>query len=191
MFKKKKKEQVIETEITENIKLEEVKVTTIEHDFSEFEPHIDESIDEVLTKDYTDKIEVIKEIVETEESNKIDESNSEKDFKKDLSTFFKEDKKKNKKLRNKKTKDSKKPTKKHKELQDVKDRKVYKYKKKKYTKVEDFVKFLQDHYIDMDDIAKIVLEDENFYGWLGKRSGVLEQSLKDYKEIKEKIEKSS
>ena len=42
------------------------------------------------------------------------------------------------------------------------------YEDKFNTKVEDFVKFLQDHYIDMDDIAKIVLEDENFYGWLGK-----------------------
>ena len=111
--------------------------------------------------------------------------------KKDLNKFFEEGKEKSKKLRKtekKEKKKSKRSKKKEHDLQDVKDRKIFRYRNKKYTKVEDFVKFLLDHYLDLDEIAAEVLDDENFYGWVSKRSGIFEQSLKEFKEMKEKIE---
>jgi len=73
--------------------------------------------------------------------------------------------------------------------EDIKNQKVYKFRKKKYTEVADFIAYLNDHYLDIDDVAHDVLSDENFFGWISKKSGMFDQSLKDYQEILAKIEK--
>ena len=74
------------------------------------------------------------------------------------------------------------------EFLDLEDKQIFKYEKKKYIKVEDFIKYLNEHYKDIDKIAKIVLDDEDFYGWVSEKSGVFHESLQKFKEIKENIE---
>lgn len=98
----------------------------------------------------------------------------------------KETKKKKKKPKKKK---KEKKTKKDKDLQAIKDRRMFKFKKRKYTKIEDFIKYLNAHYLDIDDISKEVLESEFFHGWLSKNSGKYQESILELKKIKEKIEK--
>ncbi len=112
--------------------------------------------------------------------------------KKDLSEYFEDTHKKKKYLKDKVAKEkktSKRQLRKELEIEDYQAQKVYRYKNKKYTKVEDFIIYLNDHYLDIDEIAQEVLNDEKFYGWISKRSGVFDESLKKFKEIKEKIEK--
>ena len=122
--------------------------------------------------------------------------------KKELSTFFEENKESSKKLKRSdkkalkkadKEKSSKKnrKTKKDKLQEDIKNQKIFRYNGKKYTKVEDFIVYLNEHYLDIEEIAEEVLEDENFFGWINKNSGVFAKSLKEYKEIKAKIENNS
>ena len=91
----------------------------------------------------------------------------------------------------KKSKKSKKPSKRDRNYQDVKDQRVYRYRNKRYTKIEDFVQFLHDNYLDIEEISREVLDDENFFGWVSKKSGVFDVSLKEFKEIKAKIEDKS
>ena len=194
MFKKKKKQIVEDFTVEQDNEMsrkeeaakimEEASTKIIDIDFNDFDPKLEVDTVDVQKQIFEEQIKDIHgsdEVVE--EEDKLEQ--------KDLSSFFDKDKNTSKKLKKKDKKPkkaSKKKGRKARDLQDVKDRKVYKYKKKKYTKVEDFVKFVNDHYLDMDKIAKEVLDDENFYGWISKRSGVFEQSLKEFKQIKEKIE---
>lgn len=111
--------------------------------------------------------------------------------KKDLREYFTESKEENKKLKidkKEKKKRKSKKSRKEKREEEIIDQRYYKFKKKKYTKVEDFIKYLDDHYLDIEDISREVLDSKNFYGWISKRSGVFEQSLKQFKEIQNKIE---
>jgi hypothetical protein len=137
------------------------------------------------------------------------EEQEEPQEKKDLNAYFREQRAKKQKLQPKtkppvtKTqetnegeeeqtdKKSKKRKKTKKDLleEQIKDQKIYRYNNKKYTKVEDFITYLNAHYLDIEDIAREVLDDENFFGWVNKNSGMFQQSLKQFKEIKEKIEK--
>jgi len=145
---------------------------------------------------------VIEEQGETNESptedGKSDEledyvpSNNQFVPKKELGEYFEEDRKKSKKLRVKDKKDkkqSKRQLRRAKEFADIKDRRIFRYDNKKYNKVEDFIKYLNDHYKDIDDVASEIMNDENFFGWINKKSGFFDDSLKKFKEIKEKIEK--
>lgn len=120
--------------------------------------------------------------------------------KKELSAYFEESKTKNKKLNkaekkalsksNHKGKKNK-ASKKDKLQEDIKNQKAFRYDGKKYTKVEDFIAYLNAHYLDIEEIAEEVLEDENFFGWINNNSGVFAKSLKEFKEIKAKIENKS
>lgn len=141
------------------------------------------------------------------QENQIDLSEDSKP-KKELSAYFEENKDKNQKLKRKdkkalkkaekenndsKDKKGKKHSKSKKEQlqEDIKNQKVFRYNGKKYTKVEDFITYLNEHYLDIEEISEEILEDENFFGWINKSSGVFAKSLKEFKEIKEKIEKKS
>jgi len=135
-----------------------------------------------------------KEEVEDVEEVKVPQNKEEK---KELSTYFEASKDNSKKSKRKdkhhkkdikKGKKTKKQSKKDKLEEDVKNQKLFRYEKKKYTKVEDFITFLNEHYLDIDKISGEVLDNENFFGWISKNSGVFNQSLKEYKEIKAKIE---
>lgn len=202
MFKRKKKKKV---EILQNksqeieILIEDEDITDVlesdindnsgDYTFSDFDPElkVDDSIkdNEVVNSD-EEIIEVQDEVI-NESSMETPEGPI-----KDLNTFFEKDRKSLDKLKIKEKKTKKKSRrskKKERDLQEVKDRKLFKYNNKKYTKVEDFIKYLNDHYLDMDKIAKEVLDDENFYGWVSKSSGIFEKSLEEFKEIKQKIEK--
>lgn len=119
--------------------------------------------------------------------------------KKELSTYFEESKESNKKLskkeqkaniKDKKSKKNKK-SKRDELAEDIKNQKVFRYDGKKYSKVEEFITYLNEHYLDIDKISEEVLEDENFFGWVNKNSGVFAKSLKEFQEIKTKIENNS
>jgi len=119
-----------------------------------------------------------------------------KEEKVDINTFFEASKSSNKLKRRDRKKYSKKELKRRKKRlksprtsEDIKDQKVFKFRKKKYSNVEDFIKYLNDHYLDIDDVANDVLSDENFFGWISKKSGRFDQSLKEFQEINAKIEK--
>lgn len=73
------------------------------------------------------------------------------------------------------------------DFEDIKKRRAYKFKRKKYTKVVEFIKFLDDNYLDLDEIADKVLNDENFHGWLKKRSKRFDESIDEFKDIIETI----
>lgn len=198
MFKRKNKKTAhdsdnnIENSVESSSVIEEEIADTIEESlndskgnisFSDFDPKLEGDND--LSLNQTDQLtdQLIEDLIEDTNGDEP---------KKDLSLFFENDTKKAKKLKikeKKPKKESRRSKKKEREFQDIKDRKLYKYNNKKYTKVEDFVKYLNDHYLDIDDIAKEVLDDEHFYGWINKNSGIFEQSLVKFKEIKEKIEK--
>ncbi len=122
--------------------------------------------------------------------------------KKELSTYFEENKEKTKKLKRVDKKALKKASKEDNEKQhrkskkekiqeDIKNQKVFRYDGKRYTKVEDFVTYLNEHYLDIEKISEEVLEDENFFGWVNKNSGVFSKSLEEFKKIKAKIENNS
>lgn len=73
------------------------------------------------------------------------------------------------------------------DFDDIKKRRAYKFKRKKYTKVEDFITFLNDNFLDLDEIADTILADENFHGWLKKKSKRFDESISDFRDIIEKI----
>ena len=50
-----------------------------------------------------------------------------------------------------------------------------------------FIEFLDNNYLDLDEIATNILNDENFHGWLKKRSKRFDESVDDFKDIIEKI----
>ncbi len=112
--------------------------------------------------------------------------------KKELGSYFDKSKKGNKKIKEKPIKQRKKSKKekaKEAKFSSIKNQKIFVFRNKKYAKVEDFIKYLNNHYLEIDKISQEVLDDENFYGWLSKKSGVFDESIKQFKEIKEKIEK--
>lgn len=129
--------------------------------------------------------------VSTEDKKDEIDTKDEKD-KKELSSYFEESKKDNRKIKEKPVKikkKSKKQRKKEEKFANIKDQKVFIFRNKKYTKVEDFIVYLNSHYLEIDKISQEVLDNESFYGWLSKKSGVFDESIKKFKEIKEKIEK--
>jgi|LGOV01.1.fsa_nt_gb hypothetical protein len=111
---------------------------------------------------------------------------------KDLSAFFNANKKQTKKLKKKKlSKKEKKKLKRKKKNLPIKDQKVFRFRRKKYSKIEDFITFLNDHFLEADEIAREVFDDEYFFGWISKKSGIFDVSLNEFKEIRAKIEKNS
>lgn len=83
---------------------------------------------------------------------------------------------------------SKRQLRKQQDFEDIKDRKIFKYKNKKYSKVEDFIKYLNDNFLDIEKIAEEVMKDENFLGWVSKKSGVFKESMEQFNALKEEIE---
>ena len=158
------------TEVIEDIPLEEV--------FDD---------EDIVVEEEPEVEDVIEEVVKQPEPKK-------KGKKKDLNKFFEQDQKKVEKFKKKKEKPpkvkkkSKRQLQKEKDYEAIKDKRIFKYKGKKYTKVEDFIKYLNDHYLDIEQIASDVLEDENFLGWISKKSGTFSESIKKFKEIKQEIE---
>lgn len=111
--------------------------------------------------------------------------------KKDMQRYFDKGMKKSKKLKKtkeKKSKKSKKQQRMEREFDEIRDQRFYLFEKKKYKKVDDFISYLNKHYKEIDQIAQKLLADEKFYEWISKRSGVFDESLEKFKEIKEKIE---
>ena len=120
-----------------------------------------------------------------------DESEDNKD-KKELDSYFEKSKKNNKDIKEKPIKEKRKSRRKlskETEFSNIKDQKIFVFRNKKYSKVEDFINYLNNHYLEIDVISQEVLDNENFYGWISKKSGVFDDSIKEFKEIKEKIEK--
>lgn len=131
-----------------------------------------------------------------EETTLEDDVNPENEVAKDMSAFFEDSNTKTEKLKikdkkRKKPKKTKKQSKKERNLEAIKDQRVFRFRGKRYQKVEDFIGYLNQHYLDIDEIAQEVLDDENFFGWVNKKSGVLDVSLQEYKEILAKIENKS
>lgn len=112
--------------------------------------------------------------------------------KKDLHSYFAKNNKINGKLKVTNKKESKKTIRlktKEEELSNIKKNKIYVYRDIKFIEVKDFISYLNDNYVEIDEISKEVLSDENFHAWLSKESEVFEESIKQFKEIKDKIEK--
>lgn len=197
------KEEIIIEPVEEVVDEFIIKESMIEDD--ELIPRSDPLINDETIYDSIEEEQVIDEPIEKKEDKpetvenptEIDlipnEDNIEEDSK-DLNQYFDDSRKKNEKEANKKPKkvkvkkESKRSVKQKKAFEDVKNQRVYKFRKKKYTKVEDFIKFLNDNYLDIDSIAKEVLEDKSFYGFISKKSGVFETSIKQFKKIKEEID---
>lgn len=124
------------------------------------------------------------------------EDDEEEREKVDLNSFFDASRNKSRKLKRKEKKRlSKKEQRRRKKRKDkkrtaddIKDKNIFKFRKKKYAKVEDFIAYLNDHYLDIDEVAQLILDDENFFGWISKKSGMFNQSLNEFREIKSKIE---
>lgn len=125
----------------------------------------------------------------------VEDDEEERD-KVDLNSFFDASRNKSRKLKRKdKKRLSKKEQRRRKKRKDkkrtaddIKDKNVFKFRKKKYAKVEDFIAYLNDHYLDIDEVAQLILDDENFFGWISKKSGMFNQSLDAFRTIKSKIE---
>jgi hypothetical protein len=132
---------------------------------------------------------VVQEVVESEDwvptKDKVD-----------LQSFFEAPKEQRKWKRSEKKQYSKKERKRRKQRSTVRtvdaieDQRTFLFRKKKYKEVDEFIAYLNDHYLDIDDVAQDVLANEWFFGWLAKRSGVLPQSLNQFKELKRRIEKN-
>lgn len=127
-----------------------------------------------------------------EEAPVPDDSVNKKD-KKSLKEYFRQNRATQKQLKIEKA-TQKKPKrirrKKRKEIEDfddIKKRRAYKFKRKKYTKVDSFIKYLNENYLDLDEIAETILNDENFHGWLKKKSKRFDESIDAYKDIIETI----
>lgn len=133
------------------------------------------------------------EDTETEEGLIPKDENKEETDPKELKKYFDDSKKQNKKLAKKNPKkkrskrDSKRSLKKKQVYDDIQNQKIFKFRGKKYSKVEDFIKFLNDNYLDIDKISQEVLDDKAFYGFIAKKSGVFDSSIKEFKSIKEEI----
>lgn len=204
--KRRKGEEIVE-EVVETV--ETPKEQPIEFDntvtISELEPFDEYTADyDTLPEEVVEESPVFEDVnlppVVNEEPEPIIEDPKEepkkepKKAKKDLNKFFEQDKKKTEKLKKKQDKPtkvkkkSKRQLQKEKDYEAIKDKRVFKYKGKKYNKVEDFIKYLNDHYLDLEQIALEVLEDENFLGWISKKSGNFSESIKKFKEIKQEIE---
>lgn len=195
MFRKKKKRNIyLEDEviavtskdeiiIEEKVDVEEIEVIQVINLFKEK----DLESEELVLGDFT--------FYDSDPNNECKVDEDETDFEKDkkeLSSYFKDSKKQNKKLRTtpiKEKRKSKRIKKRETDKYNVKSQKVYVFRKKKYSKIEDFITFLNGHYLEIDKISQEVLDDEKFYGWLSKKSGVFDDSIKQFKEIKDKIEK--
>ncbi len=110
---------------------------------------------------------------------------------KDISSYFEESKKYNSMMQekdNKEDKESKKQTKIESECANTNIEYVYEFRNIKYTEVEGFIEYLNRHYQDIENISKEALSDEKLYDWISKKSNVFDDSLKQFKDIKEKIE---
>lgn len=117
------------------------------------------------------------------------ESNKDSTIKKvELQSFFKKEIDKKKKRPSKKELKKMKNQDQNKISDDIVNIKIFRYKKKKYKKVEDFISYLDDHYLDIDEIARDVLKNEAFFGWVGNQSGIFPNSLEEFKKIKSLIE---
>lgn len=193
MFKKKKKNDIIlEDEVI--IPIQDIKIQSDEKDDEEDIRNI-----EIITGDIIKDVELIEGDFtfynrDPEDGCTVDEDEAEVDnkSKKELSTFFEKSKKDNSDIKESKAKEkrkSKRQKSKEDEFSKLKDHKVFVFRNKKYTNVEDFITFLDGHYLEIDKISQEVLDDENFHAWLSKKSGVFDDSIKLFKEIKEKIEK--
>jgi len=135
---------------------------------------------------------------ETIVTNEISEKRPRKEkkkktSKKELSSYFEKSKKKNTGLWIKESKRSKKKENEVSQVskvdyEDVQNIHVYQFRGKKFFKVDVFIKYLEDNYLDIDKIAKEVLDDENFYGWISHNSELFGESIRKFKELKEKIE---
>lgn len=138
---------------------------------------------------------ILEDIPDEEASSMMQEFTLPTKDKVDLNEFFEASKEQKKLKRRDKKQYSRKELKRRKKRQtrsrvpdDIRDQKVFLFRKKRYKTVEDFIKYLNDHYLDIDDVASEVLADENFFGFVGKKSGVFPQSLQEFREIKKKIE---
>ncbi|MFK5882968.1 MAG: hypothetical protein QM489_01360 [Candidatus Izemoplasma sp.] len=157
------------------------------YDVIEPETIIDEPIVLKEEKSVVDENSFDSDLIPREEIIKEDNKELDKYFDDSRKENAKNAKKKPKKAKVKK--ESKRLLKQRKAFEDVKNQRVYKFRKKKYTKVDDFIKFLNDNYLDIDNIAKEVLDDKAFYGFISKKSGVFETSIKEFKKIKEEIDR--
>lgn len=204
MFRKKNKiEPIIEEEIvvatSKDVEIDDKKVEIEEVEVIQ-EINI---VDEEITIDYSNGNEYVQGdftfynndpasecMVEEDEQSK--DAEIVKKDKEELNKYFEKSKKDNSKIKEK-TKKEKKTTKKKKdnetEFSNTMSKKAYVFRNKKYTKVEDFITYLNGHYLEIDKISQEVLDDEVFYGWLSRKSGVFDDSIKQFKEIKDKIEK--
>ncbi|PAT02703.1 hypothetical protein CI105_01715 [Candidatus Izimaplasma bacterium ZiA1] len=166
-------DNIEETIIKEEFTVEEQKAEML------VEEHVEDLIkDEFINEEPT----LITEQVLEEEQEEI----------KDLNTYFgsnNEELKKGKKKKSKKEKVSKRKKRRKKDLEDITERRVYKFKDKKFSKVEDLIEYLNDHYLDIEELSKEMLDSEEFYGFIRKKSGVFDASLEEYKKIKKEIEK--
>ena len=167
----------MDDELVEEIPEETEELVVGNFTYHDSDPNNECSVDDDETLD----------VVESERDDKEDNKD-----KKKLSSYFEDSKKDNSKIKEtpiKETRKSKRLKNKEADFYRVKNQKVFVFRNKKYFKVEDFIKYLNSHYLEIDKISQEVLDDENFYGWLSKKSGVFEDSIKQFKEIKEKIEK--
>ena len=194
--KRKRESDVLEEMESKEVEVSEViegtQVQGLEPtNFEDYQPSIDEFFEE-KEKQTEPPIEFIEENDDTDFQELVEEVVEEK--KQNLNKFFEQDKKKVEKLKKKPEKQakvkkkSKRKLKQERDYEAIKDKKIFKYKGKKYSKVEDFVKYLNDHFLDLEKISAEVLEDENFLGWLSKKSGTFPESIKTFKQIKEEIE---
>jgi len=127
----------------------------------------------------------------------IDDEGHEKEVlnekpKRELNSYFEDSKRDNSKIKEnniKCKKRSKKQTNKENRILDSKHQKSYVFRNEKYNTVDDFIKYLDSNYLDIDKISKEVLNDELFHGWISKNSGVFDDSIILFKEIKDNIEK--
>ena len=165
--------------------------------FTERDDVVEEVKDEVVKELPKDSKKDIKTFFDkdSEDSKKLKKNSNNKAEKKEkVKKLSNKDKKRIKQeeliaQKEDKKKGNKKYRKKEKDLTSVKEMNLYRIEKWKYTKVEDFIKHLNENYRDIDEIALSVLKDEKFHGWVSKRSGRFKDAFKEFMEIKEKIEK--
>ncbi|MEC9484737.1 MAG: hypothetical protein UMR38_02530 [Candidatus Izemoplasma sp.] len=101
-------------------------------------------------------------------------------------------KQKKKKKKKQKTKDSKTPS----NMMEIaakattSQKRKYRIKKKKFKSIDDIISYMNDHYLEIDNIAETLLEDSTFFGFLKKKNAhQYEESLALLNVLKEKIEK--
>jgi hypothetical protein len=71
---------------------------------------------------------------------------------------------------------------------DISERNLYKYKNIKFKEITDFIRYLDQHYLELDDIAKDVLNDPKFLGWLKQKSGFFDESIEEFKSLRSIID---